>query len=114
MPSRGLLQSGLVLLAMHDVIGFTPGAPLVPGLRGPRARCLSCGPVTGARQRPSTPAMMFTSGDGAVFLADEIFAQVAAGGIGIIFSGIIGAFLVGKIANIEGLEADLLDGKTYV
>jgi len=50
--------------------------------------------------------MVLPGGDGAIYLADEIFAQVAAGGIGIIFSGIVGAFFVGNIANIDGLEAE--------
>jgi len=39
-----------------------------------------------------------------LLLSEEIFGQVAAGGVAIIFSGVIGALVVGQIANIEDLE----------
>jgi len=32
---------------------------------------------------------------------------VAAGGVGIIVFGVVGALFVGKIANIDGLEAEI-------
>ncbi len=32
---------------------------------------------------------------------------MAAGGVGIIVFGIVGALFVGKIANIDGLEAEI-------
>eukprot|EP00802_Teleaulax_amphioxeia_P033638 Tamp_38826.p2 GENE.Tamp_38826~~Tamp_38826.p2 ORF type:complete len:143 (-),score=31.75 Tamp_38826:70-498(-) len=64
------------------------------------------------RQRATAPKMMLTSGDGAIFMAEEIFAQVAAGGVALIFSGFLGAFVVGKIVNLEGLEADLQESRT--
>ena len=43
---------------------------------------------------------------GAILLAEEIFAQVAAGGVAIIISGFVGALFVGKFANLEALEKD--------
>mmetsp|Transcript_31993 Transcript_31993/g.46751 ORF Transcript_31993/g.46751 Transcript_31993/m.46751 type:complete len:148 (+) Transcript_31993:24-467(+) len=59
-----------------------------------------------ARMQIRAPKMMLDGGDGAIYLADEIFTQVATGGIGIILSGVVGAFIVGSIANIENLEAN--------
>ena len=43
---------------------------------------------------------------GGILLAEEIFAQVAAGGIAIIISGFLGAVFVGLFANVDELEKE--------
>jgi hypothetical protein len=46
---------------------------------------------------------------GSILLAEEIFAQVAAGGVAIIISGFIGALFVGSFANMDELERDFAE-----
>ena len=43
---------------------------------------------------------------GGILLAEEIFAQVAAGGVAIIVSGFLGAIFVGSFADLNQLEKD--------
>jgi hypothetical protein len=55
---------------------------------------------------------MFATGlesAGSILLADEIFGQVALGGVGIILSGFLGALFVGTFANLDDLERDFAE-----
>ncbi|EKX41364.1 hypothetical protein GUITHDRAFT_112575 [Guillardia theta CCMP2712] len=39
-------------------------------------------------------------------LAEQIFGQVALGGVGIILSGLVGVFVVASLVNLEDVEED--------
>jgi len=68
------------------------------------------GRAAGGKQGGASRTSMMLGGSeidgaaGVLLLADEIFGQIAGGGILIILSGVIGAFVIGAIANMDDLE----------
>merc|ERR1719199_1449393 len=111
MMPRAMLACVALVVLPELALGFST-VRLPMRLRASPALSARSLPDVQVRQRATAPKMMLTSGDGAIFMAEEIFAQVAAGGVALIFSGFLGAFVVGKIVNLEGLEADLQESRT--
>mmetsp|Transcript_28670 Transcript_28670/g.92474 ORF Transcript_28670/g.92474 Transcript_28670/m.92474 type:complete len:157 (+) Transcript_28670:170-640(+) len=69
---------------------------LVPRLRSPPRAASSL----------TSPSMSAVDASAANLLAEQIFGQVALGGVGIILSGLVGVFVVASLVNLEDVEED--------
>mmetsp|Transcript_10623 Transcript_10623/g.21970 ORF Transcript_10623/g.21970 Transcript_10623/m.21970 type:complete len:148 (-) Transcript_10623:82-525(-) len=96
----------LLCLQVSPALAFvTNYGSFVPALRPPhRSQCLASNKSPSLRVSPASLTMVGVESVPGLLLSEEIFGQVAAGGVAIIFSGVIGALVVGQIANIEDLE----------